>query len=176
MTLVHTENKHVATFVKTQLRQGESVVVGIGASGGEIVMGALIVTNERIALFNEKGFLRPERLDSLWYDTVASIEASQAAGLGERGFILTIAAAGKTLKVHCMEPGLLGDGGKSRMAEYLGAVTNAFRAVRSGHAQTSAPPERTTAQRLSELASLHAQGLLTQQEYEQQRKRIVEGI
>ena len=91
MSLIEHGNKHVAAFLRTQLNPGEQVIAGIGELATDN-RGAVIVTTERIVRYYCGGLLAGERLESIGYDAISSIEGSKPS-LGGRGFFLNISTA-----------------------------------------------------------------------------------
>ena len=145
------------------LHEGEHIE-GLVQGWYENGTGLLVSTNKRL-LFVDKGLVAGVRVEDFPYDKISSIQYKTGLVFGE----ITIFASGNKAEIKQVE--------KSRtraFAEYVRAKAGAPSAPET--APTAPPPAADdTVSKLERLAELKAKGILTEEEFAQQKKKLLDG-
>ncbi len=120
--------------------------------------GLLVATDQRV-LFVDKRFLG-QRVEMFAYDKIASIQVSS----GMIHATITIMTSGNTAAIKKV-PDVLA---ARRLTEY---VRQRLTASKSASAPTASTPDIIT--QLERLAALRAQGILTEDEFQAQKQRLL---
>ena len=127
--------------------------------------GVLVATNKRV-MFVDKGLIYGVRVEDFAYNQITSIEYKTGMMFGT----ITIYAPGNRAVISQLVKGLTKDFGDYVRARIPGAVPHASAAVPT--TQHAAPPDDFITQ-LERLADLKERGVLTEEEFTAQKKRIL---
>lgn len=153
-------------------------------------IGLLVATNRRL-IFVDKGMLYGLRVEDFHYDRISSIQYKTGLLLGE----ITIFSSGNRAEIGQVEKSMVRQFGEYVRAKIgnptprtaappplPSAATGAPAAGAGGpqqtHAPHSTPPsgaDDAIISKLERLAALKAQGILTEQEFLEQKARILRG-
>ncbi len=152
-------------------------------------IGLLVATNRRL-IFVDKGMLYGLRVEDFHYDRISSIQYKTGLLLGE----ITIFASGNRAEISQVEKSMVRQFGEyvqtriGRPPPLPAAAPPATAPIRMTQSSASAPPlpppplsvaqdpaDDVIISKLERLAALKQQGILTEQEFLEQKARILRG-
>jgi hypothetical protein len=165
------DNKHSIAFKATKAKPGETVLHVLEGWIGEMMgkgkdtqhNGALLITTEKVC-FYRKGMLG-EVFETMPYDRIASIETKSL--MGHR--TITLHGSHDALAFKTYEQ-------KEFFDPAHDAIEEARRGKGIGAAITAAESSETPRDRILKLKALLEEELISQQEYDTQRQRILDSI
>lgn len=134
-----------------------------GTYGSRSSIGVLVATNKRLC-FVDKGLIYGVRVEDFAYDQITSMEYKTGLLLGE---VIIYSAGNRTRIVNCDKVQV------QPFVEYVRART-------SGRAEHASVPSQNTSleedmiSRLERLADLKERGILTDEEFQTQKQKILE--
>jgi hypothetical protein len=137
-----------------------------GTYGSRSSIGVLVATNKRLC-FVDKGLIYGVRVEDFAYDQITSMEYKTGLLLGE---IIIYSAGNRTQIANCDKTQV------QPFAEYVRARTSG----RADHASvvqqdvSPAPGGDDAISRLERLAALKERGILTDEEFQSQKRKILE--
>ena len=153
---VRAELKHLGDV----LSDGERV---LALAGGEYGGGyGLIVATDRRVFFFKHGMLTSTKVEDFPYSRISSVTSKKGMKWGT----LTIHASGNDAKVQYVDPGSLG-------VEFADVVRGMLHAPAPPTPPPPPPPAASADDRLRRLAALHADGLVSDAEYQAKRAELL---
>jgi len=139
----------------------EQIIEGIYSGGN----GVLVATNKRL-VFIDKGLMFGLKVEDFLYNKITSIQYEAGMFFGK----ITIFASGNKAEIESL--------GKSRtrvLAEFVRTRITAASNHASVPKTNSAPQADDVVSKLERLVALKSQGILTEEEFLDQKKRILNG-
>ena len=161
------KNKHVRVFEKTKLNKGEEIdcfldgYIGKVMGSGEDAQhyGMLIVTNQRVSFYRKGVF--GEVFETIPISKISSVESSSFMGYRE----LTFHTSNNDLSFKTFE--------KKEVYQKAYEVIETLRSNLDSHSTTNSSEQ---IRKIRELASLHAEGILSDTEFEKKKAEILDNL
>ncbi|HTB21478.1 MAG TPA: SHOCT domain-containing protein [bacterium] len=166
--------KDLISFEQTRLQGGERTIRFLSGSVGEfmgkgansLVNGVVILTNQRVVFYSRPGLFSQPRIESSRLDKINSVDSGRT-GIISFFFYIKFVTSGNSLTVSV--PALT-----KQTQEFIDAV---ILAVEDAKGKSSISETSSTAPslagELSKLAALAAQGVLTKEEFERAKAKLL---